>query len=266
VHAAFVVLGWCRQTAHCSKASEHTSYAGGKTLTADGTLCAASLPSPVAPTPPSHAQLARPDQLPATTCSKQWTLTTLLQIPSGAWDYSLALDIPVLALQAPGTAPSTAASVSAGLPGLLLRVNPGSGSSSKGNVVLVVIMAGRERWMDITAGLPDGTGNKGSAGLHIALVRDGNRLGVWGNGVGGWVLQDVGCLPANPFVTYCTATSTGTSWAVGAAQLGQAGASSRGVRAAYLRMYNYALPKWVTWAPAAPVALYGAPAFKASTG
>lgn len=199
------------------------------------------IPSPVVPHP--HVQLARTDKLPATTCSKQWTLTTLLQIPSGAWDYTLSLDIPVLAMQAPDAAPSTSAAVSAGLPGLLLRITPGSGSSSKGSVLLIVTMAGRERWMDITAGLPDGAGSKGSAGLHIALVRDGNRMGVWGNGVGDWVLQDVGCLPANPSVTYCTGSPAVSSWAVGAVQLGQAGVSSRGVRASYLRMYNYALPK-----------------------
>ena len=98
--------------------------------------------------------------------------------------------------------------------------------------------------MNISEALPGGGGASKPAALQVAVVRDGDRLGVWGNGIGGWLLENVWCIPKQQIVTYCTDKPSGSGFKVGDVQLGQDG-MGRGVRVRSLRMYNYAIPRCV---------------------
>ncbi len=177
--------------------------------------------------------------MPDTSCSQQWTITAMLSLPDLP---TTAAILPLLAV-----APSDPGTATSGQPGLLLRVTQGTGAK-KAASFLVATWAGDERQLNVTRVAPPGGK---AASLHVALVRDGDRLGVWLNGVGGWVLENVHCVPARQEISYCHAgSSTGSSFSLGAVRVGQTAEAATAGEAALsgaslrqLRVYNYAIPR-----------------------
>lgn len=89
----------------------------------------------------------------------------------------------------------------------------------------------------------------GWASVHLAVVRDDSRVGVWLDSSGSWLLQDVDCVPASPTLHYCTrpartAASDADGSSFAALRLGTAdspAAADTSITSA--RVYNYALPR-----------------------
>lgn len=90
----------------------------------------------------------------------------------------------------------------------------------------------------------------GWASVHLAVVRDDSRVGVWLDSSGSWLLQDVDCVPASPRLCYCTrpartAASDADGSSFAALRLGTADglAAAADISLTSARVYNYALPR-----------------------
>lgn len=122
---------------------------------------------------------------------------------SGQWTIALRLDVAASALEAPPAGTGSrlvrllsvlggdAGADTPGWPHVLLRV------ASDGAALQLrwgVAAASREVAVVLKAGP-----------LALTVVRDGDRLGAWaGAAQGGWLLDDVGCVPDRQEVTHCS--------------------------------------------------------------
>jgi hypothetical protein len=142
-------------------------------------------------------QVFSPDQLPDTSCSKQWSISANLDMPSSFLnppeDASGTRVVPLMSVLS--SAPDGEAFL--GWPHVLIKVSPSGvslvlqwGDSSARN-------NSREQPVTLKASHREGTA------VDVVVIRDGNRLGVWVNSAGGWVLEDVWCVPESPAVSYC---------------------------------------------------------------
>ena len=165
--------------------------------------------------------------LPDFSCSGQWSISLNLQLPSSAVaraDSSTPL-LSVLS-DAPGGWPSVSLRVSAAGSALAVQWGPTAAVREQP----VSIRPNKDGW----------------ASVNVAVVRDGSRLGVWLDGSGSWLLQDVWCVPASSAVRYCTqpAADPPPDSTFRALRLGSAdGPSSADIIVTSARVYNYALPR-----------------------
>lgn len=198
--------------------------AQGTSLLPEGVLMQATAP-----------QVFSAASLPDFSCSSQWSVSLILQIPASV--LSATASHPLLSVLAETTATAAAA-----WPAVSLKVSPGNG----GSTALAVQWgpsdaAVREQAVSIRPN------RDGVASVHLAVVRDGSRLGVWLDSSGGWLLEDVWCLPASQAVRYCNQRTDDTAYdssfraiALGGGSGGGAGGSTISITSA--RVYNYALP------------------------
>lgn len=167
--------------------------------------------------------------LPDLSCSGQWSISLNLQLPSAAVASARAGSSRVTPLL------SVLSDVSSGWPSVSLRV------SAAGPALTVQWgpSAVREQAVSIRP-------NKdGWASVHLVVVRDGSRLGVWLDSSGSWLLEDVWCVPASMAVRYCTQPADpAADSSFRALRLGSVdGPSSADIRITAARVYNYALPR-----------------------
>jgi hypothetical protein len=125
---------------------------------------------------------------------------------------------------------------SAGWPAVWLRVSATAGTAL---AVQWGSSAVREQAVSISPN------RDGWASVHVAVVRDGSRLGLWLDSSGSWLLEDVDCVPASSALRYCTRpTDTSADSAFKTLRLGAADApAAADIIITAARVYNYALPR-----------------------
>jgi hypothetical protein len=182
------------------------------------------------------AQPFTASSLPDFSCSKQWSLSLNLLLPAAALAKpggSSTRLTPLLSVLADASAaggrgaswPHVALSVSPSGPALAVTWGPSAVRQQA-----VTISPNRDGW----------------ASVHLAVVRDGSRLGVWLDSNGTWLLDDVWCVPANMGVNYCTQPGDATAdSSFKALRLGgtDGSSSSADISITSARVYNYALPR-----------------------
>ena len=168
--------------------------------------------------------------LPDFSCSGQWSISLNLQLPSAAVASAGAgstRTTPLLSVLSDTSSgwPSVSLRVSAAGPALAVQWGPSAVREQA-----VSIRPNKDGW----------------ASVHLAVVRDGSRLGVWLDSSGSWLLEDVWCVPASMAVRYCTqpADPAAADSSFRALRLGSVdGPSSADIRVTAARVYNYALPR-----------------------
>jgi hypothetical protein len=161
-------------------------------------------------------------------CSGQWSVSLNLRLPASAVASAASTRlIPLLTVLAQG---------SAGWPAVWLRVSATAGTAL---AVQWGSSAVREQAVSISPN------RDGWASVHVAVVRDGSRLGLWLDSSGSWLLEDVDCVPASSALRYCTRpTDTSADSAFKTLRLGAADApAAADVIITAARVYNYALPR-----------------------
>lgn len=174
--------------------------------------------------------------LPDMSCSNQWSLSLNLAIPAALIAAPGGSTVRLLQLLSVLSDATFASAPAASWPSVGLKV------SAAGTALVVQwgLSAVREQAVSIQS-------NKdGWASVHVAVVRDGSRLGVWLDSSGSWLLQDVWCVPSSTGVNYCTQHTAqhGADGMFTALRLGAAdGSSSSDISVTSARVYNYALPR-----------------------
>lgn len=176
-------------------------------------------------------QVFSSSSLPDFSCSDQWSISLNLLLPASALRPGSTRLVPLLSVLSSGSAQGPA------WPAVGLRVSPvGStalavqwGPSAAVREQAVSIQPNRDGW----------------ASVHVAVVRDSSRLGVWLDSSGGWLLEDVWCVPASDSQHYCTQSADPPSdSSMRALLLGSPdGPGSADIRITSARVYNYALPR-----------------------
>lgn len=178
-------------------------------------------------------QAFQSSSLPDFSCSSQWSISLNLAIPAAALTPPAGSSTQLTPLVSVLADNSAAGQQGSGWPAVALRV-------SAAGAALAVQWGGsavREQPVSIKP-------NKdGWASVHLAVVRDGSRLGVWLDSSGTWLLEDVWCVPSSQAARYCTQrtepTAAGSTFR--ALRLGAAVSSDISITSA--RVYNYALPR-----------------------
>jgi hypothetical protein len=177
------------------------------------------------------AQVYSSNSLPDFSCSDQWSISLNLLLPASALGPGSTRLTPLLAVMSSGSAQGPA------WPSVGLRVSPA------GSTTLAVqwgpSAAVREQPVSIQAN------RDGVASVHVAVVRDGSRLGVWLDSSGGWLLENVWCVPASARQRYCSKpVEPAADSSMQALLLGSPdGPSSADIHISSARVYNYALPR-----------------------
>lgn len=131
--------------------------------------------------------------LPDVSCSHQWTV-------------SINLNVPAAQLEAP------AAGAAARQLQLLQVLSGTDGTSGWPTVGLKMSSAGASilvQWgSDTRASREQTVTPKADSINHLVVARDGNRLGVWVNSEGSWLIDSVWCMPDSKSVNYCSKVPT----------------------------------------------------------
>lgn len=173
--------------------------------------------------------------LPDCSCSQQWSISLNLLIPAAALSVPASGVRRTLLLSVLADA-SSGSQAGSRWPAVWLQVSAGAGAA-------VAVQWGSSAVREQPVSMQPN--RDGVASVHLAVVRDALRLGVWLDSKGGWVLEDVWCVPPNQAVTYCTQPSDNTAdSSFRALQLGASDdPGSSDISITSLRVYNYAIPR-----------------------
>ncbi|GAX85071.1 hypothetical protein CEUSTIGMA_g12491.t1 [Chlamydomonas eustigma] len=174
--------------------------------------------------------------------SRQWTLTLLLILPSaGSFISGPSLPLAVFSQSA-----NIGLGVTQAIPGLWL-VLPALSRTVSG-LVLRVGWQGYTQDLDISIAAQSSLGGE----LQVVVVRDGERLGVWANGLGGWLLLNLTCVPTRNNTRACNHEPTSSDPPLNPVlrllgpPLGTSNAATPPppILVTTARLYNYVIPQY----------------------
>eukprot|EP00803_Ostreobium_quekettii_P008218 evm.model.scf_449.4 EVM.evm.TU.scf_449.4 scf_449:24370-31826(+) len=163
--------------------------------------------------------------LPSATCSNQWTISMLVQMEADIY-------VGKYILFSVGSAPH---SVSSSVP--LVEIH----HPHRTDYRLVVQWQHDKQYVDVSGHFLE----RATTTVHLLFVYDNDRLGVWVDGKGGWLVPDVWCIPSRQKIAYCDhdRKGMGLNWSPEDALW--IGDEDRGLDATlmHMKMYNYAIPQ-----------------------